>query len=327
MKKIFYPSGLMAILMINLLAMQAQDTVRISFTGMDPHVGQSLFLRVVGKSDNSEVGRKSIAVAYPDFSIEVGGIQTGASYNLDFFADLNANGHYDAPPVDHAWRIALNEISGDTTVAFAHNTSFTDIAWQYKLTVNFKGMTLHLDQVMYLYLRNHETDLIFDSLKVDPIVSDTFDVSFFSIEPDGSYHVDFYVDFNENGGYDLPPTDHAWRIHLLHIEGDTILDFAYNTIFTDIELEVTTGVNDLSESGFSVFPNPVSDELIIRTRQQSGKTSRIRIYNTSGMLVMEEVRHFSGQEVRISVSGLKPGLYTMNIIDGANHDKVRFLKE
>ena len=28
-----------------------------------------------------------------------------------------------------------------------------------------------------------------------------------------SLHVDFFVDVNDNGSYDVPPTDHAWRLY------------------------------------------------------------------------------------------------------------------
>jgi hypothetical protein len=49
------------------------------------------------------------------------------SYMLDFWADLNGNGTYDAPPVDHAWRIMLAGTAQDSTIAFTHNTNFTDI--------------------------------------------------------------------------------------------------------------------------------------------------------------------------------------------------------
>ena len=62
-----------------------------------------------------------------DFKLEAYGIQPGSSYNIDFYADLNGNGQYDAPPTDHAWRLILSTVMGDEELDFSHNTSFTDI--------------------------------------------------------------------------------------------------------------------------------------------------------------------------------------------------------
>ncbi len=100
----------------------------INFTGMTPHVGQNLQLAVIEKSSGIEIQRVS-ATAAADFLLSVYGIATGKSYNVDFFADHNKNGVYNAPPADHAWRIELNNVMGDTTLNFQHNTSFTDIKW------------------------------------------------------------------------------------------------------------------------------------------------------------------------------------------------------
>jgi hypothetical protein len=62
-----------------------------------------------------------------DFEITSASLMSGHSYTINFFADFNDNGVYDAPPVDHSWQIALDSIAGDTTITFVHNTDFTDI--------------------------------------------------------------------------------------------------------------------------------------------------------------------------------------------------------
>ena len=80
-------------------------------------------------------------------------------------------------------------------------------------------MTPHLDQDLKLYLRNPITDAFLDTVEVSPITTVDFSLVLFSIMPDSSYHIDFYVDFNENGEYDVPPEDHVWRILLTDIPG------------------------------------------------------------------------------------------------------------
>jgi hypothetical protein len=69
--------------------------------GMNPHVGQTLKLAVVDKNTGVEINRAT-AVAAADFMIDIYGIEKGKSYNVDFYADHNKNGFYNAPPTDHA---------------------------------------------------------------------------------------------------------------------------------------------------------------------------------------------------------------------------------
>lgn len=433
MKKIYAAIIMVSVCLLALVSSHAQNTVTIDFTGMDPHVGQSLFFRVVDVSDGSEVGRTSVVIASADFSLAVAGIVPGSSYNLDFYADFNDNGKYDAPSTDHAWRIlvedvagdvtvdfahnttftdiawvhqislafssmnphvgqdlylalkdagtgweierrkivvegpdfdvnfdsitpgnsyvidffadhnlngrydppaddhawriTLDDVLGDTTVPFIHNTNFTDIAWEYKLTVHFTGMSPHLDQDLKLYLRNNVTGAFLDTVEVSPITSDDFMVAFFSIMPDSSYNLDFFADFNENGEYDAPPADHAWRITLVEIQGDTLVVFAHNTDFTDIGLGGATGTNHITDlPGFTTYPNPVRDQMTIKFDRNAEKARDIRIYNSTGALV-RQLQSSKNREVTLNVSTLKPGLYILDIGEGQNRNQVKFTKE
>jgi hypothetical protein len=95
---------------------------------MNPHIGQKLTLYVRDQSSGEtiqEIVMEEITDA--DFKLEAYGILPGSSYNIDFYADLNGNGQYDAPPTDHAWRLLLSNVMGDEELDFSHNTSFTDI--------------------------------------------------------------------------------------------------------------------------------------------------------------------------------------------------------
>ncbi len=203
----------------------------VNFTGMNPHVGQDLWLAVTDKSSGMEVDRVK-ATAEVDFIIQVDGIENGMSYTIDFFADHNQNGMYDAPPTDHAWRLELDDVMGDTTLNFAHNTDFTDIMWQNRLTVNFTGMNPHVGQDLWLAVTDKSSEMEVDRVKTTAEVD--FMVHVYGIENGMSYTIDFFADHNQNGMYDAPPTDHAWRLELDDVMGDTTLNFAHNTDFTDI---------------------------------------------------------------------------------------------
>jgi hypothetical protein len=97
---------------------------------MEPHVGQLFELRVVEAMTGIEQARLSLpSIAMTSFDLEVGGLEVGASYRIDFYADMNGNGAYDAPPTDHAWRLEVADLAERETIAFMHNTNFDDIAW------------------------------------------------------------------------------------------------------------------------------------------------------------------------------------------------------
>jgi len=253
-----------------------------------------------------------------------------SSYMVDFWADHNMNGRYDDAPDDHTWRIEVDSVRGDTTIPFVHNTDFTALDWSYKLTVDFSQMTPHLNQVLYFYLRNQATGDFVDSMILEPILMPDFSVSSYLIVPDSSYNVDFYVDFNENGMYDVPPTDHAWRIVLDDVQGDTTLSFVHNTDFTDIELETDTtitGIPDLNKAGFSTYPNPVRDVLTIRADKDTDMAGNIRIYSQTGALVVNKVLSSGKTEVTLNVAALKPGVYILSVGEGKNVRQTRFIKE
>ena len=204
----------------------------VNFTGMTPHVGQTLWLEVVEKNTGKEVERKKQIVSV-NFSVNISGIEKDHSYFVNFYADHNKNGKYDAPPVDHAWRLELNNVTGNSVLDFAHNTSFTNIQWKNKLSVHFMNMTPHVGQTLKLAVNDKSTGEELN--RINATVAVDFTVDIYGIEKDKSYNIDFFADHNKNGAYNTPPTDHAWRLQLNNVTSDTIIDFIHNTSFTDIQ--------------------------------------------------------------------------------------------
>jgi len=108
----------------------SQGTVTVVFSEMDPHLGQKLELRVVNKATKEEFERITVPeIPVPSFELSFTIPEQGAGYRIDFYADHNANGRYDPPPIDHAWRLAIDDASSNVSLNFSHNTDFTDIAW------------------------------------------------------------------------------------------------------------------------------------------------------------------------------------------------------
>src|ERR1035437_7142528 len=212
------------------------STLTIQFTGMDPHIGEVLEIRVVDKFNSKEAGRTRIgSIASANFQATVDGIQAGHSYWIDFFTDHNKNGSYDAPPVDHAWRLELNNATGTDVVNFAHNTNFTDIKWKYNLNVNFTGVTPHVGQLLELRVTDDLSGTEVGRIRIGQIPSANFNISLpVLLSNHSNYTMDFYADASGNGIFDSPPTDHAWEIKVNNSFHDTSINFAHNTNFTNI---------------------------------------------------------------------------------------------
>ena len=221
------------------------SNVTIHFTGMGPHLNQNLYLRVVDKGTMKEVGRIVQQITTVDFDIVLDAVTAGRSYFIDFFSDHNSNGLYDAPPVDHAWRLELNNAVGNDELNFAHNTNFTDIQWVYQLTVNFSDMTPHVGQMLELRVEDNFTNKEVDRIKIPSIPASNFDVQVIGLKLNTEYKIEFYADVNGNGLYNVPPTDHAWRITFTNTTGDVSQAFSHNTSFTDINWKYLLTVNFL----------------------------------------------------------------------------------
>lgn len=222
------------------------ENVTINLSNMSPHINQNLYLRVVDKSTLKETDRTVTLIASSNFSITLPAVEIGGSYFIDFFADFNTNGKYDAPPADHAWRLSLDNALGNDTLNFSHNANFTDIKWQNVLTINFDAMTPHLGQLLEIKLENSTTEQEIGRVKIPAIASATFPVQIIGLTDPGDYSIEFYADHNGNGIYDAPPTDHAWKVGFNYTGGNATVNFTHNATFTDIQWKYLLTVNFLS---------------------------------------------------------------------------------
>lgn len=306
---------------------QSEDPLKltVNFTGMTPHVGQTLWLAVIDKATNMEIGRVEKAVDAAAFSIEVPGIEMGKSYNVDFFADHNGNGIYDTPPTDHAWRMDLNDVTGNSVLEFTHNTTFTDIAWKYKLTVHFTGMTPHLGEKLTLFLIWADTGFYHDTLVVPSVSAADFDIYSYEIKPGFNYSINFYADHNKNGKYDSPPTDHAWHIFLQAVKGDTVVNFTHNTNFTDIL--PTTSIPEIDAQKLRLYPNPANQfiDLLLPTNYPAVHT--LKVYSITGSVVDVMKISENGQQLRYDLNGYRRGIYFMEINSENRKDVLKFIKQ
>ena len=297
----------------------------VNITDMADHLGETFWLAVIDQATNMEIGRVRQTVT-ANFSIVVPGIEVGKSYRVDFFADHNRNGVYNAPPGDSAWRLLLTNVTGDAVLNFAHNDqTLVDISWKTKLTVRFTAMTPHVGQMMTLYVKDLATGMTINTVVIPSVVGPVFDISSWAIEPTKSYAIDFFADYNRNGVYDAPPVDHPWRLMLNNVKRDTILNFVHNTNFTNISLptasRVLAGIGNIR-----LYPNPASQYIELLVPATNEKINSLKVYSITGTLVDQKVVSGSVESFKYDISGFKNGVYFMEINSGTHKDVLKFIK-
>jgi len=98
-------------------------------------------------------------------------------------------------------------------------------------------------------------------------------------------------------------------VQLLKHADDQIQDF-FNSCFTNIPTGISTSVKSIV-LGF--YPNPVSDQLLIRFQNNGHETATLRVYDPEGRSILS----FSSQQdeqFQIQTSAMANGIYTFSII-------------
>jgi hypothetical protein len=93
----------------------------------------------------------------------------------------------------------------------------------------------------------------------------------------------------------------------------------------DIDLSIT-GVNDLSESGFQIYPVPNNGQFVIKAKEISENSGlKIQIYNNLGMIVFEknEIQWDGNASLNMDLSTVPSGTYAVVI----HNDKVHVMKK
>lgn len=193
-----------------------------------------------------------------------------------------------------------------------------------ELTVNFTAMTPHIGESFYLAVIDTVTKM--EIGRVEQIATVSFSIVVPGIKTGKSYWVDFWADHNKNGVYDAPPADHAWRLPLYEVNGNTTLDFVHNTNFFDISLPTASRV--LAGIGsIHLYPNPASQYIELLVPVNYEKISSLKVYSIAGSLIDQKILTGSVESFRYDLNGLKNGVYFMEIISGLHKDVLKFIKQ
>lgn len=88
----------------------------------------------------------------------------------------------------------------------------------------------------------------------------------------------------------------------------------------------TTGINETVKNNLTIFPNPVSDQLFIKSDKPFSKNYSSEVYNVTGEKVKSV--ELSPQQINgIDVSKLTSGLYVVMITDGNSVIPFKFIKQ
>lgn len=220
----------------------ARQDLSVALSGMGPHVGQKVTLRL--QSDSGEQRTRVVLDPLPsaDFDLFVPRAIPAGSHDLDVWADVDGDGAYDVPPADHAWRVP---VPATGIVSFAHSTLFTDVGASAPVepgspfTLALSGMSPHLGQALTVAVWKLSTGpLDFELVglyRVDAIPSAAFSIAIPGIiQPLEDYWVDLHADHDGDGAYDAPPTDHAWRVSQSAGAGGLDVTFTHGTSFVDV---------------------------------------------------------------------------------------------
>ena len=110
--------------------LHAQYTLTLRLHDMDPYIGHRFEVRVTEQPSGKEVGRKAIDTLQSDTATLLLYVFLEArNYRVDFYADVNGNASYNAPPTDHAWRRTVSNTTANVVIDFTPDVNYTDIGF------------------------------------------------------------------------------------------------------------------------------------------------------------------------------------------------------
>lgn len=154
-------------------------SMQINFINWTNHMGQLFQVRVEKVSDGEQVAFYEMA-SITDATFETNFphvLQEGESYDIEYWADFNGNGIYDAPPTDHSWRSTFTSITGNQNLTLTHNTNFADIGSPLSLDDEFQNPKSYVLHGNFPNPFNPETTLSFSLDSAQEVELSVFNIS------------------------------------------------------------------------------------------------------------------------------------------------------
>jgi len=127
--------------------------------------------------------------------------------------------------------VLLAVLAGVLVVGLA---SYLYLTGSVGLAVEFTGMDALAGRPLAVRVVDERTLAEAARQAIESIRGPAFKVQFANLKKGESYRIDFYADMNQNGVYDPPPIDQAWRVSGILLQKDTTVSFTPTPDTTDI---------------------------------------------------------------------------------------------
>lgn len=135
-----------------------------------------------------------------------------------------------------------------------------------------------------------------------------------TISPAGDVEVEHGANqtftFTPNEGYQVG------RVVIDHVLVETADSYTFENVTERHRIEVAfvtkTGIDDVTASSFSVYPNPTKGELRISDEKLGIKN--VRVFDMTGRLI-HEIQNVDNTELTLDISNFATGVYFMNVDD------------
>ncbi len=215
----------------------------LTVTDEGPHAGQTLWVRLVDKATGRETTRTSMTIPTSvPFDVNLSCLN-GHSYWVEIFADGNGNDAYDGSSIDHSWIRELNNVSGNTSLSFAHTANFQELDWTYDVIFPVIGLNSYIGDWMEVRLIDEATGEEIDRVRRTTVTSDLTTFYLKGIGATGEYRIDSYVDANGNGQYDGLPDDPSWSVPISATGKDVSVGLSTTSETTDLDWRYQAVVN------------------------------------------------------------------------------------
>ncbi|NQV49878.1 MAG: T9SS type A sorting domain-containing protein [Candidatus Marinimicrobia bacterium] len=176
----------------------ADLSMQLHFTNFAPHLGQLFQVRVELSSTGEQIAFEEVAaISEAAFDVTFMHILVAdETYDIEYWADFNGNGSYDAPPGDHAWRNTASNISGDQSLALTHNTNWVDIGNPVSLDLEHPAPTVMTLLANFPNPFNPETTISFFLNEAQAVDLKVYDMQ-------GNFVNSLYSGFAQPGQHDF----------------------------------------------------------------------------------------------------------------------------
>lgn len=163
-----------------------------------------------------------------------------------------------------------------------------------------------------------------------PMTGESYTVTFLVKDQSGEEITDAVITLagnpNAPGDYvfeNVAPGTYAWIVEhpdFLYLEGDVTV--ADQDLTVDVSM-ITTRVFDPELPGLRIYPNPAGSRLNVYF---DGSVTAIRIVNLQGQVLIQQTLERSQFQMEVSLEGLRPGTYLLQIISEGKVFNQTFLK-